>query len=142
MKCIAYKSGYKYQTKKSYTLKIHLTPPADIITDGVRLNTDGTLWIKEGYAWDGPSGPTIDTPSFMRGSLVHDVLYQLIRKGHLDRKKYRKIADDILREICREDGMWVLRAWWVYKAVRWFGDPSADPADERPLLYAPAGCTP
>jgi len=142
MKCIAYKSGYKYQTKKSYTLKIHLTPPADIITDGVRLNTDGTLWIKEGYAWDGPSGPTIDTPSFMRGSLVHDVLYQLIRKGHLDRKKYRKIADDILREICKEDGMWTFFVWLVYTVVRRFGNPYTVSAAKRPLLHAPNGYTP
>ncbi|HUS89668.1 MAG TPA: hypothetical protein VMW91_10000, partial [Desulfosporosinus sp.] len=37
--------------------------------------------IHKGYAWDGPSGPTFDTPNFMLGSLVHDVFYQAMREG-------------------------------------------------------------
>jgi hypothetical protein len=36
--------------------------------------------------------------------------------------------------------MWALRVWWVYKGVRLFGRPAADPVDERPLTYAPKGC--
>jgi len=140
MKCIKYKGGYKYQLKESYTLKIPLTPTTPIQSDYLRLSKEGTLWIKEGYAWDGPSGPTIDTPSFMRGSLVHDALYQLMRLDLLDRDTYRKRADKILRDICKEDGMWSLRAAWVYLGVRWFGDPAADPAEEHPLSYVPEGC--
>lgn len=137
MKSIAYKDGYNYQLKENYTLDIPLTPPVTITTDYIQLTTDGKLLIIKGYAWDGPSGPAIDTPSFMRGSLVHDALYQLIREGHLDREKHRKVADKILREICKEDGMWILRTWWVYKFVRWFGNPSTVSAAERPLLHAP-----
>jgi hypothetical protein len=38
----------------------------------------------KGYAWNGPSGPTLDTRNFMRGSLVHDALYQLMREGRMD----------------------------------------------------------
>ena len=81
---------------------------------------DGYLFMEVGYAWDGPSGPTIDTPSFMRGSLVHDALYQLMREGCIDRK-HRKYADELLRKICLEDGMNKFRAWYVYRAVRIFG---------------------
>ena len=93
--------------------------------------------MKKGYAWDGPSGPTIDTRNFMRGSLVHDALYQLMREEHLDKETYRKPADQLLRDMCREDGMWSIRAWWVYLAVRWWADPAADPANKKPIIKAP-----
>ena len=65
-----------------------------------------------GYGRDGPSGPTLDTRDFIRGSLVHDALYQLMREGLLD------------HSIHREDGMTALRAWWVYQGVRLFGNPA------------------
>ncbi len=63
--------------------------------------------------WDGPSGLTIDTPNFMRGSLVHDTLYQLLR-NELIEQKWRDEADEELRRICREDGMSKICANWVY----------------------------
>ena len=78
------------------------------------------LKILKGYCWDGPSGPAIDTKDFMRGSLVHDCLYQLIREGYI-RSSYRKKADTLLRKICREDGMSLIRSIWVYLGVRIFG---------------------
>lgn len=77
----------------------------------------GLLTMKKGYAWDGPSGPTIDTKNFMRGSLVHDALYQLMRNGQLA-PQWREGADQELRRICREDGMNRFRAWYVLQGVR------------------------
>ena len=76
MECIAYKAGYKYQLKARYAVQIDIRPAAPIDMEYLGLTTDGTLTVKKGYAWDGPSGPTIDTLNFMRGSLVHDALYQ------------------------------------------------------------------
>jgi hypothetical protein len=78
----------------------------------------------------------------MRGSLVHDALYQLMRDEYLDRAVYRDAADRTLQKICKEDGMWSLRAWWVYQGVRLFADPAADPASKRPWIRAPEGCEP
>ena len=75
------------------------------------------LTVRTRYAWDGPSGPTFDTKTFMRASLFHDALCQLIGEGLLD-KKYRKYADQLFRKICLEDGMSKFRAWYVYLAVR------------------------
>ncbi|MCX6900559.1 MAG: DUF1353 domain-containing protein [Verrucomicrobia bacterium] len=140
MKCIAYRGGYKYQLKESYTVEIFIKPAKAIETRFLRLDTDGKLTIRDGYAWDGPSGPTIDTLTFMRGSLVHDALYQLMREKHLDHDTHRETADRILQRICREDGMWSVRAWCVYWAVRLFADPAADPASTKPLTHAPKGC--
>lgn len=140
VRCIAYKGGYKYQLKSDYVCRIAVIPQAAIQTEYTSLSATGDITIKKGYAWDGPSGPTIDTPSFMRGSLVHDALYQLMREGHLDHGTYREAADQALRAICREDGMWSIRAWWVYQGVRRFANPASNPADERPLTFAPKGC--
>lgn len=140
MSCIEYNSGYKYQLQRDFTLRIPIRPPAAIATDFLGLDLEGLLTICKGYAWDGPSGPTLDTRSFMRGSLVHDALYQLMRESHLDRATHRAAADRLLRELCLEDGMWPPRAWWVWKGVAWFGDPSSDPAHRRPHLWAPKDC--
>lgn len=76
--------------------------------------------ISSGYTWDGPSGPAIDTPTFMRASLVHDALYQLIREDYLPRSM-RKHADHIMRVIAEQDGMGAARRWWTWAAVRMFG---------------------
>ena len=134
---IQYNDGYKYQLKQDYALSVPLKPAARFDSDFLLLETDGRLLIKQGYAWDGPSGPTIDTLNFMRGSLVHDALYQLMREDCLDHIQDRAVADQLLRAICIADGMWRLRAWWVYQGVRWFGNPYADPACKRRPIWAP-----
>ena len=61
-----------------------------------------TLTVKAHYAWDGPSGPTIDTPTNMRASLFHDALCQGMAEDLLDRM-YRKYADELLRIHMLED---------------------------------------
>lgn len=133
---IAYTAGYKYQTEDTYSTVVSIQPAIAIDTYWIRLTPKGRLTIRCGYAWDGPSGPAIDTPNFMRGSLVHDALYQLIREGHLP-ADCREPVDQELQRICLEDGMSALRAWWVYQAVRFGGGPAADPAHRRPVLRAP-----
>lgn len=126
---IKYKSGYKYQLVEniSFNLLMGFSDPdrPQIRTRYVDLSPSGALLIVGGYAWDGPSGPTIDSKNFMRGSLVHDALYQLMRSGHLDPDKYRDSADKLLREICRHDGMSAFRAWYVYRACRLFAKKQA-----------------
>jgi len=140
MECIAYKGGYKYQLKEDYVTETRITPPTPIQTEYIALMSQGRISIKRGYAWDGPSGPTIDTLNFMRGSIVHDALYQLIREGHLEEGKYREPADRLLQKMCIEDGMSKLRAWWVYQGVRLGGGPAVDPAHDKPLTWAPSKC--
>lgn len=122
MKTIKYRDmsdrHYKYVLFESYEEMTGILPKEDIHLHYLSLHTDGRLIIVEDYAWDGPSGPAIDTKNFMRGSLVHDALYQLMRLGALDAAVYRKQADELLQRICLEDGMSRLRAWWVYMGVR------------------------
>jgi len=117
-------SELKYRSIKKwkYELLEEIQYPVPIVATAIHEYThltDGILSIYPRYAWDGPSGPTFDTKTFMRGSLFHDALCQLIGEGLLD-KKYRKYADRLLRQICLEDGMNTIRAWYVYQAVRFY----------------------
>jgi len=98
----------------------------------LHIGLTGKLMIKKGYSWDGPSGPTIDTKTFMRGSLIHDALYQLIREGVLPQETRAK-ADEIIREVCLQDGMSKFRVRYMYQLVRLFGARAARPD----LLRAP-----
>jgi len=133
---IKFKKKYKYQLVEDYECEISIHPDNDIVTDYITLSNNGFLTIKKGYAWDGPSGPAIDTRTFMRGSLVHDALYQLLRGKYLH-GCYRQVVDQILHKICREDGMCRLRAWYVYKAVEKGAGFAADPKHAKPILTAP-----
>ena len=132
MKVIRYRDGYKYQLVEYYTVVVAVRPETMIETEYLRLHPDGTLTIGQGYAWDGPSGPTFDTKNFMRGSLVHDALYQLIGEGLIPMSD-RAIADNELRRICLEDGMSEARAWWVYQAVKLFGNTAAATPEKAPI---------
>lgn len=132
---IHYKSGYKYQLAQDYRVITGVHPRTPIFTSFVNLYADGLLEIKAGYAWDGPSGPTIDTKNFMRGSLVHDALYGLMADGHLDPDIWRPVADCELSRLCLEDGMSAIRAQWVYLGVRIGGGPAA--RNPRKILEAP-----
>lgn len=131
---IKYRDGYKYQLAEPYKLFIGILPASEIVGDFYQLGIDGILTIWKGYCWDGPSGPAIDSKNFMRGSLIHDVLYQMIRDEQLP-DSYREEADKILDKICKEDGMSWLRRAWVYRALRWFGGSAAH--EPKKLLEAP-----
>jgi hypothetical protein len=132
---IRYKEGYNYQLYEADAVQTGITPPHPIMLPFVRLNVDGVLYLAPGYAWDGPSGPAIDTKNFMRGSLYHDALYQLMRAGMLD-PEWRQAADELLVETCKEDGMWAPRRAWVLFAVRTFAARAAEPQEEE-ILVAP-----
>lgn len=133
---IKYKEGYKYQIIETYTVQTNITPQEDVNHSGwVTLSKEGVLTIKAGYAWDGPSGPTIDTKNFMRGSLIHDALYQLLREGLLGMEWF-DASNDELWEACRADGMSWLRAWYVYAGVQRFGRQFAAP-QETVIVTAP-----
>lgn len=121
MSQVRYRSGYRYQLRETTTYRL---PPwfrgVVAASDGYIDLRDGVLTIAAGYAWDGASGPAIDTPDFMGPSLVHDALYQLGEEGKLP-IGWRRQADDVLFFACRANSMWLVRAWWVWLAVHWFG---------------------
>lgn len=133
---IQYKAGFKYQLCERYTVSTGIIPEKRIVTDYIRLELDGCMNIESGYAWDGPSGPALDTKNFMRASLVHDAGYQLMRMRELDQNR-RSAVDAEMRKICLEDGMTKIRAWWTWRAVTRLAGGAAAPRARKPILLAP-----
>ena len=134
---IRYRSEYKYQLAEDYAISISIKPKSDITTAFIDLDTGGTLTVKNGYAWDGPSGPVKDTEENMRASLVHDALYQLMRNKMLNSRTHRKAADQEFKDICKADGVSNFRASVYYRALRKFGRPAASPENKKQVVRAP-----
>ncbi|MFT5789517.1 MAG: hypothetical protein ACI8SJ_001633 [Shewanella sp.] len=123
---------YKYNLHSELVYETGLSVEQPFASTFLEINATGRLIINRGYAWDGPSSPAIDSKNFMQGSLIHDALYQLMREQVLLQSD-RKRADEILKEVCLQDGMSAFRAWYVYQGVRLGGGKSAKPD----LLSAP-----
>ena len=132
---IFYRTGYKYQLARDYRCPTGILPDKAIHTQFLTMDLVGELTIKRGYAWNG-ADVIPDTHDVMRGSLVHDALYQLLRDGYLN-QEWRDEADKLLMTMCIEDGTLGPYAQAIYLAVRAGGGPAADPANARPVLQAP-----
>lgn len=132
---LAYYDGLKYETAEDFWIQ---TPIKGVFAQSpcgrVRLFTDGTLHIRKGFTWNGASGPTYDTKTSQRASLVHDALYYLMAEGGLDHK-WRDEADEMLDQLGDQDGMF----GWRTDIWQWFVDKFGGPASrrKRKVLYAP-----
>lgn len=151
-----YKEGFKYQLYKNEIFQTNIRPKKTIKTEYITLTSKGLLIIEKGYAWDGASGPAIDTKSIMCGSLAHDALFQLLRMKLLP-QAWRRDADRELIKIMEEDARiddldspwWVkafnlprkaarkTRRFYVSQALKYFGASSADPKNAKKVLTAP-----
>lgn len=134
---IEYRSGYKYQLAKDYPITTNIKPDKDIDEKFIKMDVNGNLKILEGYAWDGPSGPVVDTKENMRASLVHDALYQLMRQRHLLVKKWKDKADLLFKKICIADGVPPQTAQIYYLGLKIGGKPSTDPKNQKKIHKAP-----
>ncbi len=129
--------AYKYQVMEAVFVLTDLHPEHDIDHPNFSLTKDGILTAKSGYCWDGPSGG-VDSKCFLRGSLFHDIPYNMNQLGFALPKDWKKKTDKLLVRLCCADGMSPLRRWWVFKAVTWFGHGrprDLNPYDE--ILIAP-----
>jgi len=131
---VKYRTGYKYSLWEAYRVQIRIHG-FTVKHRLFELDADGWLTVFEDYPWDGASGPTIDTKTSIRGSLVHDVLYEMIRLGLIP-SYVRELADEELRDICKADGMWAWRADRWYAMVERFGGAHAAISRES-ILTAP-----
>jgi len=136
---LKYRSGYKYQVAESITIQTQITG-FFAHNQFLLLLEDGTLFIRVGYPWDGPSGPAVDTPNFMLSSLVHDAFYQLMREELLP-QSIRELADNEMSRINYEwgldnpgKGMSWFRRWYTHLGVRIGASSAADPANRRKII--------
>jgi hypothetical protein len=128
-------SDYKYKLAAPYDAAWGELGDIALDTKWYSLR-NGVLTVAAGYAWDGPSGPTLDTPATMRASLEHDVFYQMIRAGDLP-PETRALGDAILRRRMEEYPSrfkwWAkVRAAYFFRCVRGFGASSAERREVEP----------
>lgn len=96
------------------------------------LESNGMLKIKKGYRWDGPTTKPVARPDdykdvLMNASLVHDVIYDLMRMGKISREdtlippiiwwnhdgfRNRLLADNIFYMIALKDADARAEFWW------------------------------
>jgi hypothetical protein len=132
---IKYRDGYKFQLAEDLTYSSPLLPDVIASTQWIAL-ADRILTIRNGYSWDGASGPVFQTKSLIRASCIHDALYQLTRLGLISHE-CRADLDLIYQRVCLEDGMFHFRAQCHYDALRKFGDDAALAESEPKVLTAP-----
>ncbi len=134
---ICYSGGYKYQIRNDYVFELPQYYPRSVIFDDNFLSVkDGYCTIHKGYAGDGPSGPTLDTKTFMRGAWQHDAIYQLLRLGVFP-QELRDAADRQLVETCKQDGMIWPRRQWVYYGLKYAGAAAAKPRNIKKIIWSP-----
>ena len=124
---------YKFQLRGDHFFTLDLDFP-NVEFEWASI-TDNVLFIKNGYAWDGASGPCFNTKNSLTGSLVHDALYQLMRKELLSRS-FRKTVDWQFYKILCKEGMNKLRARVWYLCVRVFGKKSAIDTQGRDVILS------
>lgn len=112
-------TSYKYELYEDLTVNLPELVKYSFY-HGYFNMVEGRLTICKGYAWDGVSGPTIDTKNTFVAGVVHDALYQAIREKFLPPIE-KKSADKIFRRLLRENRMSWFRSQYFYLGVKWFG---------------------
>lgn len=134
---------WKYELVENFEYQTDIKLSKPYVSRYLWLTKNGLLLIRKGYRWDGPSGPTLDTPSVMTPSLIHDALFQLIRLGILNEEEHKPIADSILeKEIlvrATKTDKWYkyplywfdkIRAGYYYYGVKYFSGYACKPRED------------
>jgi hypothetical protein len=149
MKPLFYSSGYKYQIRKNHHFQTNIRG-FEANTQFIKLSKEGLLSILNGYACDGPSGPTIDTPIFLYAAFIHDALYQLIRMGHLPFPFWRNADYELKRAVALKlndmrdhtswgrkiksqshEVLWQARLLWIMKGLAIVKGEAAKPSKRK-----------
>jgi len=115
-----YYSGYDYQIAEDFSMQTKVRPTRAIKHRFFTLSKTGHLVLFIGFAWDGASGAK-DTDSLMVPTAYHDVMYQMLRLGLLDRS-WKEVIDREFKELyeARVDKI----SWWW--PSRWWGEVRDD----------------
>lgn len=132
---IYYREGYLYQTSRPYLIETGIIPSEPIVMEFFTLYRDGTLNIKQGYAWDGASWcPEWLVPP--ECSCPHDAFCQMTQLGLLDYAVYAPQFHELLR-LMVADRWGGFLASIVHKAVTTFRGGHPDHSTDNPELSDP-----
>ena len=121
--------SYKFELAQTYQIQTEIFPEKQIVESYVGLGVDGLLTIFNGFKIDGVTH-SITTSNVMRAAFVHDALYQLMRSGKLP-LSYKDKSDKLFYDILIKDGTAKFRAWYMYQAVKLFGEKYAKPTSKK-----------
>lgn|SRR5574344_1145223 len=127
-----YKHLYKYILAEQFVYKTTVTGYT-VNFSWVSLRPDGTIIIAKDYAWDGASGPTIDTKDSMVAALIHDGFYQLMRRKDIPIVAKAAVDKDFYKNLVH-NGMFVVRAYVWYLGVKIFAKFAAARSDTKQLI--------
>lgn len=130
---LKFRNKYKYQLAADITFQTELRPVKNAETPRVMLTTEGLLYVREGFAWDGCSGPVVDRPKNMRAGCVHDALYLLMRAGELDHSFWPR-ADNEFGRVLLEAGNsgWLVNIY--LKGLAFAKGKCALPKNRKPVF--------
>jgi hypothetical protein len=134
-------AGYKYLVAVQYRAAVPELLGVEVDHPWFQI-FGGELAVEPGYAWDGASGTTLDTPGTLEASLVHDVGYQCIRAALLPAERRADVDAILYRMLRRAQQAWAnnqptafgraaatlwieTRALYYFAAVRAFGGRAA-----------------
>jgi hypothetical protein len=126
---VYFKEGYRYQTTRWVIVKTKIATGELICTEWFILLPDGWLLARPGYAWDGASGPAINTLNWRLPSLCHDVLCQAIAMGRLSALWADEVHAEMHRLLLKKH-MNPVRAWYSREAVEIAWVPSMSSKEE------------
>ena len=113
---IKYKEGFRFYLADDFFILIEGLPDVAVLETYKMSLSNGSLRISRGYMWDGPW----KNKKMIRGFLVHEALYQLIRLGYLD-YSWRLKANAVLCKILVADGVFRGFAFLIKKFFDVFG---------------------
>jgi len=129
--------GYKYQLSEDMEFFTDIKPKHLIVDKRIRLYSDGTLIVSDGYAWDGASGPVVDRKSNYAASCGHDALAELMRKGLLKHHWWVQADKEYIR-ILRDRGKANrLTCWLDAKGLAIVQGSYALPKNRKKEYYVP-----
>ena len=109
-----YRKGSLYQLVEDIYIETPLTVvnPWVIDTTFISLHPNGIMVIRAGYAWDGASGPTLNTDNSMVPSLFHDAAAQLMRQGLLPQEMLPSVNAHFDYMLKKRGMSWLRRKMW------------------------------
>lgn len=119
----------KFMVKDHFEISIGIKPYYDIFIPGIKLQQNGLLVVRTGYQWAGPPTVLLPCKSAERAALVHDALYQLMRRNLLPHY-CKPVADRTLFQISKDDGTPAPIAWLLYLIAKFRCSPYSAPREQ------------
>lgn len=135
MRAMRYRGGYDYQLAEDIVFRTTILGQL-IDTVRIRLEPTGLLTVREGYAFDGPTG-CVHRKENMSASCLHDALYQLMRMELLPHRHWRAADYDYARQL-RRCGAWGITVKINLAGLKFMGGKYALPKNRKKIYEVPA----